>query len=167
MNLILKPLTKSAFNYFLRFSIDDYGHDLFRYHEVMDPDRAMKVGADEIMPLVPQGVNTKNQFMYRVKDGDITVGWLWYQLVDDGKTCFLLYIYTEKEHRGKGYGKAILKLYEDMAKKHGAQDLIFFVFQKNTPAVNLYKKTGYTILKESGFYEAKEHTRYKMFKKVK
>ncbi len=164
--LQIKKLTKNGFNFLLNFSIKKYTNDLFNYGEAKDLKRAEELARKEITRLVPRGVDTKNQFMYRVKDDNQTVGWLWYQIVDEGKTGFLLYIFIEPKFRGKGLGKKLLKLFEEEAEKRGVSELVLYVFMENKVAVDLYQKNGWFVIKESGFYDATKSTRYEMVKKL-
>lgn len=164
--LTLKKLTKNNFNFLLKFTIGEYSNDLFQYGEAKTRERAVDLATKEITNLVPKGVDTRNQFIYRVKNNHDTIGWLWHQMVDEGKTGFLLYIFINKEFRRKGLGEQLLKLFEKEAQDLGASELILYVFIDNTPAVKMYQKNGYFIVKESGFYDATKSTRYKMAKKL-
>lgn len=164
--LHLKKLTKNGFNFLLNFSIKEYTKDLFNYGEAKDLKRAEELSRKEIIRLVPKGVDTKDQFMYRAKEDDQTVGWLWYQLVDEGKTGFLLYIFIEPEFRGTGLGKKLLQLFEEDVAKQGVSELVLYVFIDNKIAVDMYQKNGWFIVKEAGFYDATKSTRYKMTKKM-
>lgn len=165
--LTLKKLTMNNFNFLLKFTIQEYGGDLFNYGEATDRKRAEILARKEITNLVKQGLDTPNQYIYRVKKEHETIGWLWYQMTDAGKTGFLLYIFINKEHRRKGYGEELLKLFEKEAEDRGADNLILYVFLENTPAVRMYKKNNYFIVKEAGFYDATKSTRYKMAKRLR
>ncbi len=164
--LHIKKLTKNSFNFLLNFSIKEYTNDLFNYGEAKDLKRAEALANKEVRKLVPKGLETKNQFMHRVKDDGQTVGWLWYQVIDEGKTGFLLYVFIEPKFRGKGLGKELLKLFEEEVEKRGVSELVLYVFIGNKIAVDLYQKNGWFIVKESGFYDAIKSTRYKMVKKI-
>ena len=54
---------------------------------------------------------------------------------------FLLYV--SPEHRRKGIGKALMQYVENWAKQRGDNQIALQVFQKNTPALNLYNQLGY------------------------
>ena len=164
--LKLKKITTTNLNFLLKFTIGEYSNDLFRYGEATDRNRSVELATKEIMNLVHRGIDTPNQFIYRVKDDHQTVGWLWHQLVEQGKTGFLLYIFINQEFRRRGLGEKLLKLFEKEAADQGANELILYVFIDNVPAVKMYQKHGYFIVKEAGFYDATKSTRYKMTKKL-
>lgn len=161
----LKTLTDKNFNFLLDYSIKEYADFLFKFGEVMDPKRAFQISSKEVTKIVPDRLNTPNHFIYRLKDGHHSVGWLWYQILGDGKVAFLQYIHIDPTYRRKGYAEQALKCFEEDSDKKGAFAKELTVFIKNEPAVNLYKKTGYSIVQTVGFYEAKTVTRYRMTKR--
>jgi len=59
------------------------------------------------------------------------------------KKEFVFGMVIDKKHRGKGYGKQLLKLIEDEAKRMGCETLKLKVNVKNIPAINLYIKSGF------------------------
>lgn len=51
-------------------------------------------------------------------------------------------LYVKPEHRGKGYGKAILTRLAGIAKERGCGRLEWWCLDRNTPSVNFYLSLG-------------------------
>lgn len=164
--LTLKEITTNNFNFLLKFTINEYTHDLFNYGEAKTMGRAAELASKEIRRLVPKGKDTPNHYIYRVKRDRDTIGWLWYEMTEEGKTGFLLYIFIDEKFRGQHLGSELLQLFEDEAKKRGADNLVLFVFVDNDRAVKMYQQYGWHIIKEAGYYDATRSTRYKMAKQL-
>lgn len=65
-----------------------------------------------------------------------------------GKTVHLEDLVIEKSERQKGYGEALLKSVIDFAASQNVRRVEWAVLDWNTPAINLYKKIGATILED-------------------
>lgn len=164
--LTLKNITTNNFNFLLKFCIEEYTQDLFNYGEAKTEERARELATKEITRMVPKGKETPNHYIYRVKRDHDTVGWLWYEMTEEGKNGFLMYIYIDEQFRGQHLGSELLKIFEDEAKKRGAESLTLFVFVDNSRAVKMYQDYGWMIIKEAGYYDATRSTRYKMVKQL-
>lgn len=58
-----------------------------------------------------------------------------------------------KEHRGKGYGKAILLMALKKLKEEGAKEILLQVVPENERALNLYKSCGFQETSVMDYYE--------------
>ena len=67
----------------------------------------------------------------------------------------LTYIGVAADQRGKGVGKVLLNAFIEMSRKAGYQSLILSVEKDNEPAIALYQKAGFKIIKtfSEGRYE--------------
>jgi len=65
-------------------------------------------------------------------------------------------INIDENYWGKGYGKQVLIILENKARKLNYQKLSLWVFKDNLRAVNLYWNAGYTVTKQKIF--KKENT---------
>ncbi len=96
---------------------------------------------------LPLGLETPNNFIYDVvaKDTGKKVGTVWFLKYTEGENpiFFLFDIRIFEEFQSKGYGTALLKLYEQKAKEIGAKKLRLHVFAHNQGAKKLYEKMGF------------------------
>ena len=67
-----------------------------------------------------------------------------------GKGCAIHQLIITKDYRGKGYGKKILKEFENSFKKRGCKFIQSFVLMKNKKVLKMYNKLKYSS-KEEGF----------------
>jgi len=61
-------------------------------------------------------------------------------------------MFVEPEHRGKGIASAILNELEKWATELGHQSIVLETGNKQTEAIQLYQKQGYTIIPNYGQY---------------
>ncbi|MGD9108586.1 MAG: GNAT family N-acetyltransferase [Gammaproteobacteria bacterium] len=163
--LKFKKLQPNAFKFYANQSVKKYAEYIFESKEVSSMEEALRVSREEVLPWVQEALTSKTHHFYRVKDGkNTTVGWIWFELVDEGNVSFLVYIFIEPEYRGRGYAGELLKFYEQESKKLGANQIVLFVFKINKSAIRLYEKSGYKVVDEVSSFEATEPTRYKMVK---
>jgi len=57
-------------------------------------------------------------------------------------------LFVEEEHRGKGYGKALLKKLAGITIERGCGRLEWAVLDWNTPSINFYKALGAEVMDE-------------------
>ncbi|MBU2052722.1 MAG: GNAT family N-acetyltransferase [Nanoarchaeota archaeon] len=67
-----------------------------------------------------------------------------------GKNCKIHQLIISEECRGKGYGKKLLKEFEDYFKKKGCNSIQSFVLVKNKKVLGFYNKLNYSS-EEEGF----------------
>lgn len=70
----------------------------------------------------------------------------------------------EKEYRGKGYGKILLKMLEDKLFSFGIRKI--WLFTAGFEAPEFYKKQGYDFVVEFEDYYKNGHSRFIMRKKI-
>ncbi len=100
-------------------------------HQVLEGRAAV---GRELVTCVPQVVNSD------------PLGLVWIAL--DRPRAGHAWIYDieiNSEHRGKGYGRALLQATEQESVRHGAKSLSLNVFGTNTVARGLYETSGYEI----------------------
>ncbi len=139
-------MTQSELEVFLERTIPEYAEDKVRaghWAESEALERSRKEFADEL----PQGLQTKNNYLYTLYDGDNAVGLIWMRANIDRPTNdgFILELYVEEKYRGKGYGKQIMLLIEEKARELGLKAIGLHVFGSNKIAQNLYKAVGYEV----------------------
>jgi ribosomal protein S18 acetylase RimI-like enzyme len=139
-------MTQTELEVFLERTIPEYAEDKVRaghWAESEALERSRKEFADEL----PQGLQTKNNYLYTLYDGDNAVGLIWMRANVDRPTNdgFILELYVEESQRGKGYGKQIMLLIEEKARELGLKAIGLHVFGSNKIAQNLYKAVGYEV----------------------
>ncbi|MFC8584052.1 GNAT family N-acetyltransferase [Streptomyces sp. NPDC057217] len=96
--------------------------------------------------LLPEGLATPGAaFHVLVRDGR-PAGVLWTgrtELEPGRRAAYVYDIEVDEEHRGHGYGRALMLLAERVAGEAGETLLGLHVFTDNTPAVRLYESLGY------------------------
>ena len=92
----------------------------------------------------PDGRLIDGHFLFTVVDGDgDDVGWLWIGPVDGATAWYVWDVEVHEAHRGRGLGRATMRLAEDFARSQGATSMRLNVFAYNVPAVRLYESLGY------------------------
>ena len=99
--------------------------------------------------LLPQGVDTPGVLMLVAEtlDGKV-VGHLWLALQRQpgiGGGAWIYDIEIVPEHRGHGYGRALLEAAEEASARHGVDSIGLNVFGTNLVARDLYQSAGYTV----------------------
>jgi ribosomal protein S18 acetylase RimI-like enzyme len=139
-------MTQTELEVFLERTIPEYAEEKFRaghWAESEALERSRKEFANEL----PQGLQTQNNYLYTLYDGDNAVGLIWMRANVDRPTNdgFILELYVEENQRGKGYGKQIMLLIEEKARELGLKAIGLHVFGSNKVAQNLYKAVGYEV----------------------
>ncbi|MFD4018210.1 GNAT family N-acetyltransferase [Streptomyces sindenensis] len=106
----------------------------------------LKSEADHAAHL-PDGLATEGvRFRVLVRSGEV-VGHVWVaqrEPAPGGTAGYVFDVEVRDEHRGRGYGRALMLLAEDISRAWRADRLGLHVFASNTPALRLYESLGYT-----------------------
>ena len=142
----LLPMTQPEFDLYLTHLIPDYAADNVRAG-YWDESEALEKSRQQIESLLPQGLQTKNHYIYTLVDGDQAVGMIWLnaQLDRAVKSGFIFDVMVDEKLRGKGYGKQLMSLIEEKARELGLKSIGLHVFAYNQVARNLYESIGYEI----------------------
>jgi ribosomal protein S18 acetylase RimI-like enzyme len=96
--------------------------------------------------LLPQGLDTPGQLIFRLEVAEQPVGWLWLSLqhpLGDPGVGFIYNIVVDEPFRGRGYGREAMQKAEQEAKRNGLHALALNVFGHNKLARDLYLSLGY------------------------
>jgi GNAT superfamily N-acetyltransferase len=109
-------------------------------------EEATARAAADTETLLPDGVNSPGQFLFTAHgpSGE-QIGALWIGLDRPNNGGWIYEIEVAEEHRGSGYGRALLAAAEQAAKDVGAASLGLNVFGPNTVARKLYESSGYQV----------------------
>lgn len=99
--------------------------------------------------LLPQGVETPGMLLLTAEISDgVVIGHVWVALEPQPGSSVGAWIYEfeiDPPHRGKGYGRELLRAAELETVKHGINAIGLNVFGSNAIARNLYESAGYRV----------------------
>lgn len=141
---LLRMSTRDYETWVLR-SKRNYASDKVRANNLTERE-ANEIAEKDFLRLLPDGINTKDNFLFTIKsDVDAVLGYLWFSVrgAQDNRKAFICDIIIEEAHRGKGFGRQAMQLAEQEAKNLGLKEIGLHVFGFNAPAIALYESLGY------------------------
>lgn len=144
MLITLAPIDAHRFPSWQERSHAEYKADLIASGE--EPEVTDRHARDSLQRAFPEGSITASHAVFDlVHHHDGIVGYLWIgrDQSGDGTAWWVWDVVVEAEHRGKGYGRAAMRLAEDHARAKGALTLGLSVFARNDAARGLYASLGY------------------------
>lgn len=141
MTITLKIMSSDEFQEYLDYAIENFAYEQVKSGNWKKSD-AINKAREEHKRLLPDGANTKNHYLFTIRDGDLKVGMVWLAKKDDNKG-FIYDINIWKSNQGKGYGKQAMKKVEIIAKEIGMKMIGLNVFGHNKVAKELYENLGY------------------------
>ena len=152
----LKRMCEDEYRTYRDAAARGYAEDKQRSGDWVSRD-ALTLSFQAFHRFAPSGLQTPDQHFFTVHDAatDAKVGWLWYQVRDDGlyRSAYLCDIVIFDEHQRQGYGTACLAELDNQAKGLGIRRVGLHVFGHNTEAMELYQRCGYRI---TGYVMAKD-----------
>ncbi|MBK9321362.1 MAG: GNAT family N-acetyltransferase [Bdellovibrionaceae bacterium] len=143
----LKPMSFETFEKFKVESQSAYASHLASV-EIIPLAEALKHASEQFEKLVPSGRVTINQLFFDVHENSSKkkIGYLWIGFQDrfGRKVASINDIAIEPVYRGKGFGKALMKLVEKEARRAGATRIRLHVFHNNEVAKQLYYSMGFS-----------------------
>ena len=134
----LKRMGEDEFRTYRDASVRGYAEDKQQSGDWGSRD-ALTLSVQAFDRFAPSGLRTPDQHFFTVHDAatDAKVGWLWFQVRDDGinRSAYLCDIVIFDEHRRQGYGTACLAELDNRAKGLGIRRVGLHVFGHNTEAV--------------------------------
>ncbi|MEU2527895.1 GNAT family N-acetyltransferase [Streptomyces sp. NPDC013087] len=97
---------------------------------------------------LPDGLATPGMYFHVLVHDGAVVGHVWVARREEPEGQDLGYVFdveVREEHRGRGYGRALMHLAEDVTLDVGLGLLGLHVFASNTPALRLYESLGYEV----------------------
>lgn len=139
----LEPLQQEDFERFLAREIQQYAEDHVRNGN-WSAEEALERSKQEFEHYLPDGIHSKDQYLYSLRDdNESKVGILWVQVKD--RKAFIFDFVIDEAFRGKGYGKQALAAMEEELKSMDVESVGLHVFGDNIVAQELYKKAGFEI----------------------
>ena len=84
---------------------------------------------------------------FMIMNGGEHIGYTAVRPESDGR-LFLSKIYIKKEHRGKGFGRAVFEFLKEFCKENGHSAIWLTVNKHNDDSIAVYKKCGFRIIGE-------------------
>lgn len=139
----LIPMQQADFEWFLEREIRAYAAEHVRNGN-WAAEGALERSQKEFEHYLPQGIHSKDQYLYSIVDeSGNKLGALWVQ-VKQG-TAFIFDFVIDEAFRGKGYGKQALAAMDEKLKSMNVESVALHVFGDNITAQELYKKAGFQI----------------------
>jgi ribosomal protein S18 acetylase RimI-like enzyme len=141
--LRLLPMTEVEYATWCIESTDTYKNEIIK--SGFTEAEAQKKAREDFERLLPDGLKSKDQFLFTINADSSWVGILWFGVrgAADNRKAFIYDIQLNESERGKGFGKQAMILLEDEVKKLGLKHIGLHVFGHNTVARSLYEKLGY------------------------
>lgn len=147
--LSLRAMTVDEFDVFLARSVRGFAAEQVVSGK-WSAEEAEARAVEQTNLLLPQGLDTPGMLLLVAENIDgIKIGHLWVTLQatpGSGVGAWIYYIEIEPEHRGKGYGSALMLAAEQEVALHGVSTIGMNVFGWNSIARSLYEKAGYQIM---------------------
>jgi ribosomal protein S18 acetylase RimI-like enzyme len=142
----LIPMQEADFTAYVENSVREYAQDHVKNGDWL-PEEAERLSRKEFQQLLPDGLGSKNQFVFSIVDeeGSEKLGSLWVQVKLDTprRQAFIYDFVLKPEFRGKGYGKQALLALDEQLRSMNVESVALHVFAQNKNAFELYKKMGY------------------------
>jgi ribosomal protein S18 acetylase RimI-like enzyme len=149
--ITLEPIQQEDFDRMIDTEIRGYAEEHVRNGN-WPAEGALERSKKEFEALLPDGIHTKDQYLWSLLDEDSSkIGVLWVQVKDH--KAFIYDFVIEEAFRGKGYGKQALIAMDEKLKAMNVESVGLHVFGDNITAQELYKKMGYQI---TGIHMKKE-----------
>ncbi len=139
-----RPLRPDEFDGWYRDVTDGYAADIARNGQV-EPGAARRKAERDMRTVLPERMATPNQAILILEVEGSPVGRLWIgaREIDGRGVLYVWDVEIYPEHRGRGYGRAAMRLVEDEARARGLGRIELNVFGGNTVARGLYRSLGY------------------------
>jgi ribosomal protein S18 acetylase RimI-like enzyme len=142
--LLLRPIRADEYAAWRTVEIDEYARDIADNGDT-PIDAAQRKAETDMAEILPQGLDTPSHWIFALAAGGDSVGRLWLaeREIDGRRSIFIFDIHVEEAFRGRGYGRAAMRLAEEEARKRGIHRIELNVFGGNTVARSLYQSLGY------------------------
>jgi ribosomal protein S18 acetylase RimI-like enzyme len=139
-------MTDAEFTSFRARAVHDYAVEKVAAGE-WPQERASLLAEQQTDALLPDGKITDGMFIVMADADEIgPVGYAWLALKGPEVSSAWIYdIAIDEEHRGKGYGRALLNGLEQVAREHNLDSIALNVSAGNDYARRLYERAGYEL----------------------
>ena len=150
----LETIQQEDYDRFLEREVREYANDHVRNGN-WPADGALERSKKEFEHYLPDGIHTKDQYVWSIVDEDNRkLGVLWVQVKD--QKAFIFEFVIDEAFRGKGYGKQALTAMDQELRSMHVESVALHVFGDNVSAQELYRKMGFEI---TGIHMRKQYSR--------
>ena len=150
----LETIQQEDYDRFLEREVREYANDHVRNGN-WPADGALERSKKEFEHYLPDGIHTKDQYVWSIVDEDNRkLGVLWVQVKD--QKAFIFEFVIDEAFRGKGYGKQALTAMDQELRSMDVESVALHVFGDNVSAQELYRKMGFEI---TGIHMRKQYSR--------
>lgn len=144
----LVPMEAADYPAYLEISIREYAEDKVKSGQWKETE-ALEKSRGEYMRLLPDGVHTKNEFIYTIVNEEtgqkIGILWVEVKMEETPRRAFGFDFMLYEQFRGKGFGKQALHALDKILISMDVESMGLHVFGHNKTAFELYKKMGFEI----------------------
>jgi ribosomal protein S18 acetylase RimI-like enzyme len=148
MDITLRPATEEEFAGWRDRQMADYAAEIAASGS-LPPEAAREKAERDTARTLSAGVNTPGQWIFRLLAGEKPVGWLWLGVAPPGGDPAMAWVYqveVDEPMRGRGYGRAAMRLAEQEARSRGMTSVGLNVHGSNKTALSLYESLGYEVM---------------------
>jgi ribosomal protein S18 acetylase RimI-like enzyme len=146
--LRLRQMTETEFEAYRQRAVTEYAEENVAAGS-WTAEGAQDRAADEFEQLLPAGVATDDMLLFMAEGpGGEVVGSVWLSLKTPrggDEYAWIYAIEVAADHRGKGYGRALLTAAEAELRSRGVPAVGLNVFGPNVVAQRLYASAGYEL----------------------
>lgn len=147
-SITLNPMSEATYQEWLAFVVEDYANEKVKAGAWL-PEEALERSRNDFQRLLPQGVNSPDQYLYTIHNTETgeDVGVLWFADVRFGlqRMAFVYDVLVYEQFRRRGYARAGMLALEEKARALGIGKMALHVFGSNQGALALYQEIGYEI----------------------
>jgi ribosomal protein S18 acetylase RimI-like enzyme len=152
MTVTLRPMTQDEYERLSPVVVESFAAKLLEAGHATSPEDARTQTLAQIEQLLPEGIATTWMLLMVAESRDDgIVGQIWLSLPGTAAhpdTAWVYNVEVSSEHRGKGYGRAIMLGAEQELKARGVERLGLNVFGSNRKAIALYDSLGFAVMSQ-------------------
>lgn len=145
----LRPMTQDEYDRLSPAVVDSFAAKLLEAGHATSPEDARAQTLAQIGQLLPEGLDTSWMLLLVAEaEGEGVVGQIWLSLPGTAAhpdTAWVYNVEVAAEHRGKGFGRAIMLAAEEALRQRGVDRLGLNVFGSNRAAIALYDSLGFAV----------------------
>ncbi|MCX5413816.1 GNAT family N-acetyltransferase [Streptomyces sp. NBC_00059] len=141
-----RPMTEQEYAAWAATSVGTYAREWME--RGVPEEQARRKSENDHATNLPDGLATPGMYFHVLVHDGVVVGYVWVarrETTDGDDLGYVFDVEVNEEHRGRGYGRALMHLAEDITLDAGLGLLGLHVFASNTPALRLYESLGYEV----------------------